>query len=65
MKKFWTVWRNGDDESKVMHDSKVKAIAEAKLLAGVNPGSIFFVMEATVFIQSIISAPTIFKFDKK
>lgn len=42
--RFWMVWDVYGNAPRVRHGSKVKAITEAKRLAGANPGRLFTVL---------------------
>ena len=44
---FWMVWRDGSLDSRCQHYTKESAETEAKRVAGLCPGSVVFVLEAT------------------
>lgn len=44
---FWMVWRDGGFDPQCKHYTKESAETEAKRVAGICPGSVVFVLEAT------------------
>ncbi len=45
MKKFWMVCSSASNSCQVKHETKEKAVDEAKRLAETNPGKVFHVLE--------------------
>lgn len=64
MYRFWVIWNGGTkrlDSPTVLHDSYMKAKAEAVRLARLAPESTFYIMEAfeSVQVQKELPPPVI------
>ena len=62
--KFWLVWNEAGNAPKKPHDTKEKAITEAKRLSAMYPQHAYVVLEATHHfkadvnvVETVLSAP--------